>query len=101
MPPDKAQTMTERYEHIRAMRRMQQQTQEMEIMIGSGMHGWMEAWAEYGSPDARAQLKGPCSPACPPTLLTPVSLAVRGEAVGILTAMIWDIVKEDTHVYDT
>jgi hypothetical protein len=97
---DKAETMTGRYEHMRAMRLMhRQRTQEMELMIGSGMYGWMEAWAQYGSIGAQAHQQDSCCDTYPPTAPSPISGAARGEAVGILSAMVWDIVKEDAHVY--
>ncbi len=99
-PGDPAAEMTERYEHMRAMRRIhQQRTQEMELMISSGMVAWIGAWADYGSPIPQINQRGTrCDTDKPPTM-TPISCAAHGEAVGILSAMVWDIVKEDVHGY--
>lgn len=89
--------MTERYEHIRAMRRMhRRRTQEIELMIVSGMYGWMQAWASYGDVAPPAHT---CSDADAPATPLPIRGVAHGEAVGILSAMVWDIVKEDVHVY--
>ena len=97
---DKAEMMTARYEHMRAMRRMhRQRTQEMELMIGSGMCGWMLAWAQYANPVAPADTGTPCCDTDTPAQLPSISDIAHGEAVGILTSMVWDIVKEDVHAY--
>ena len=98
--------MTERYEHLRAMRRMhRQQTREIEIMIESGMHGWMKAWASYGGVAAPVlslveASAHTCCDADVPATPSPISGTAHGEAVGILSAMVWNIVKENSHVYN-
>jgi hypothetical protein len=83
------------------MRKMhQQQTQEIELMIGSGMYTWIGAWAQYGSPVPQVNPRDPRYDTGAPTTQSRISSAAHGEAVGIFSAMVWDIVKEDTHVYD-
>lgn len=90
--------MTERYERVRAMRRMrQQQTRETEIMIESGLRCWMETWASYRCVAAPAHAW--CDAAVP-TTPTSISGAAHGEAVGILSAMVWNIVKENSRVHN-
>lgn len=69
-------------------------------MIASGMCGWMQAWAQYARPVAPADNWTACrdtgASAPPPT----IGDVAHGEAVGIYTAMVWDIVKEDVHAFD-
>ncbi len=69
-------------------------------MIGSGIYAWMEAWAQYGGVGTEPHPPRAFCDTEPPTSPSPIDSATQGEAVGILTAMVWDIVKEDAHVYD-
>jgi hypothetical protein len=92
--------MTEHYEHMRAMRRMhRQRTQEMELMIGSGMYGWMQAWARYARPLLAANTGALRCDTDASGLRPSIPDVANGQAVGIYTAMVWDIVKEEVHAY--
>jgi hypothetical protein len=85
---------------MRAMRRMhRRRTQEMEIMIGSGMYDWMQAWARYARPAATADTGALCSGTGASAFSPSIPDVAHGEAVGIYTAMVWDIVKEEVHAY--
>jgi hypothetical protein len=93
---DDIEPMTQRYEHMRAMRRMDKQyTKEMELMMGRGLIGWMEAWADYGkqSPHGRVDGHGRVEFSAAPSK----GGDVTRQAVGILTAMVWGIVKENVY----
>jgi hypothetical protein len=74
-------------------------TQEMELMIGSGMYGWMQAWALYERPVVAADTGPVCSDTRVSVFPPSIRDVAHGEAVGIYTAMVWDIVKEEVHAY--
>jgi hypothetical protein len=89
--------MAQRYEHMRAMRKMDKQyTKEMELMMGTGLIGWMEAWTPYGGEPPH-----PCvSDGHGKVEVFPVPSiggAVARQVVGVLSAMLWGMVKEDAH----
>jgi hypothetical protein len=100
-PTDTERAMTERYEHMRGMRQtLRQRTQEMELMIESGMYGWMKALMQYGSDGAPVhRLESRCDTYSLTTPL-PVGDFAHDEAIGIFSTMVWEIVKEEAHGYD-
>jgi len=84
--------MTQRYERLRAMRRAGAPSSgEMELMMGSGVCSWMEAWGEYTSESTLSA--PPAAGGCNEVELSPCAALPR-QAVGILSAMVWTVVKE-------
>jgi len=85
--------MTQRYERLRAMRRTGAPSSgEMELMMGSGVCSWMEAWGAYASDSplpapTAARGQNEIEPSSP-------GAALPRQAVGILSAMVWTMVKE-------
>jgi hypothetical protein len=84
--------MTQRYERLRAMRRMGAPSSgEMELMMGSGICSWMDAWGAYASDSPLpvstvAHSRNEVEPSS--------NAALPRQAVGILSAMVWTMVKE-------